>query len=76
MLRNFAICAMAGTIAATAVAAKPNDPPPPAAAVRKLADCRALTDPTDRLACFDREVGALVVKVERKELALVDRATV
>lgn len=56
------------------IAKSPDGAPPPS--VRKLADCRLIAEDAQRLACFDREVGALVDKVATKELAVVDRAEV
>lgn len=44
----------------------------PAALVRVL-DCRALADPTERLACFDREVAMMEQAETAKELVVVDR---
>lgn len=44
----------------------------PAALVRVL-DCRALVDPSERLACFDREVAVMEQAEIAKELVVVDR---
>lgn len=38
-----------------------------------LKNCRAMTDPAARLACFDREVGTMVAATDAGELRIVDR---
>jgi hypothetical protein len=43
------------------------------AAIQALAACRALTDDAARLACFDREAGALLQSVEQKETVVLDQ---
>lgn len=42
----------------------------------KLFECRAITDPTARLACFDREVGAVQAAQESRELVIAERQQV
>lgn len=54
--------------ASSAIAGEPR----PAALVRVL-DCRAVIDPAERLACFDREVAAMEKAESDKELVVVDR---
>jgi hypothetical protein len=46
------------------------------AVVRALATCRGLADDAARLACFDREAGALLQSVEKKETVVLDQAEV
>jgi hypothetical protein len=46
------------------------------AAVRALAGCRAISDSAARLACYDREAGALLQSVEKKETVVLDQAEV
>lgn len=41
----------------------------------KLSACRKLADPTEKLSCYDREVGALEAAVARKDVVVVDRET-
>src|SRR5690349_21100788 len=48
----------------------------PAAAVKALAACRATTDNAQRLACYDREAGALLQSVENKETVVLDQQEV
>lgn len=45
-------------------------------AVARLLACRALTDPAQRLACFDRETGAVSQAIATKDLVVIDRARV
>lgn len=40
---------------------------------RNLVDCRAITDNAERLACYDRSVGALEEAEKKKDLVVVDR---
>lgn len=40
------------------------------------AQCRALSDPAERLACFDRTVAALAAARENGDITLLDRARV
>lgn len=47
-------------------------PQPPLAA---LQSCRAITDDSARLACFDKAVAALDSAVQAKSVVVVDRAT-
>lgn len=41
--------------------------------VDELAACRAITDNSQRLACFDRTAAALVAARDRKDIVVVDR---
>ncbi len=59
--------------AASAPAMAQAEPP---AAIKALAACRALTDDAQRLACFDREAGALVQSVESKQTVVLDQQEV
>ena len=42
-------------------------------ALTRLVDCRALTSPAERLACFDREVAAIDAAEANRELVIMDR---
>jgi hypothetical protein len=48
-------------------------PPPSAASVKAVTDCRALTDPTARLACFDKTVAAMAQAESTGDLMTIDR---
>ena len=54
-------------------AAAPRPAPPQAEVVRELALCRATTDDTQRLACYDRAMGALTTAQEKGDVVVVDR---
>ena len=47
---------------------------PPAAPVKALLACQPLTDPTQRLACYDSAAGAFAKAYEKHEVMVVDRA--
>jgi hypothetical protein len=51
---------------------KPAAPPP---LYQAVVDCRAIADSAERLACFDRTVGAMAQASEAKDLVVVDRET-
>jgi len=44
--------------------------------VRKVIDCRAIVDSTQRLACYDAQVARLDEAATRKEVVVVDQAEV
>jgi hypothetical protein len=71
MIRSAFTATIALALAAPAAAA---DEPP--AAIKALAACRAITDSAQRLACYDREAGALVQSVESKETVVLDKQAV
>lgn len=63
-------------LAATPLAAKDKDKPSaPPALYQAVVDCRTIADSAERLACFDRTVGAMAQASETKELVVVDRET-
>ncbi len=68
---RFVTAAVALTLAAPAIAA---DEPP--AMVRALGACRAIAADAERLACFDREAGALLQSVEKNETVVLDKQAV
>jgi len=68
-----------GAIAALAVLAVPavaKDPPKQSPLVRDLQACRAIADPTERLACYDKQAGALLDAANKGEVAVVDKSEV
>ena len=71
------IAGIALTVLASAPAtAKDKDKPvAPPAIYQAVVDCRALADPAQRLACFDRTVGQMVKAGEAKDLVVLDRET-
>jgi hypothetical protein len=48
----------------------------PPAAIKALSACRTIADNAQRLACYDREAGALVQSVERNETVVLDKQEV
>lgn len=46
----------------------------PPAAFRAVLDCRTVTDPTQRLACYDAKVAALDGATQSNEIVVTDRA--
>ena len=65
-------------LAATAGAsyAAPPKPPGRAELVKELSACRAITDSTERLACFDKTAAALDEAQNKGEVVVVDRRQV
>ncbi len=43
------------------------------AQMQRLLACRDIDQPTERLACFDREIGTTAEAVQRQDLVVVDR---
>lgn len=48
--------------------------PPPV--YQGVLDCRSLAEPTARLACFDKSVAAMADATVKKDLVVIDRATI
>lgn len=48
----------------------------PPAIVKDLFACRDIADDSERLACFDREVGTIQEKQQRKEIVIADQEAV
>lgn len=48
--------------------------PPPA--YQAILDCQKLADPAARLACFDKAVTAMSDATQKKDLVVIDRATI
>lgn len=71
-----AALALAALALAAPLAAKDKDKPatqPPL--YQAVVDCRAIVDSAERLACFDRTVGAMAQASAAKDLVVVDRET-
>lgn len=69
---------IAGVIAAGPVAAQtqPLASAPAPKIFTDVVQCRAITDPAARLACFDRSVGALAAAQQSKDLYVADKEAV
>lgn len=68
-----------GLVAALAVLAVPavaKDPPKQSPLVNALEACRAVADPAQRLACYDKQAGALLDAASKGDVAVVDRSEV
>jgi len=63
-----------GASAAQAQDTGPREAPP--AAFQRTIQCRAVADPQERLACYDREVAALETAERASEIRVVDRQQV
>ena len=63
-------------LAALSVPAIAKDPPKRSPLVDALSACRAIADPTGRLACYDRQAGALLDATSKGDVAVVDKAEV
>lgn len=63
-------------IALLAGPALAKDPPKQSPLVGALEACRAMTDPTQRLACYDKEAGALLAAAQTGDVAVVDKTEV
>jgi hypothetical protein len=65
------VCALVAT--ATAASAAPPVAVGTPAQVQRLMDCRALSEASQRLACFDRESASMATAIQTKNLVFVDR---
>ena len=63
-------------LAALSTSAIAKDPPKTSPLVGALQACRAMTDPAQRLACYDKEAGALLDAAQSGDVAVVDKAEV
>lgn len=74
---TISLAAIGLTVAALPAQAadKDVDGPPPAV-FQAVLDCKALADPTARLACYDKAVGAMDAARSANDLVVTDRATV
>jgi hypothetical protein len=71
-----ALAAVAAVTAGVPLAAQKKDAAPLPEVFAKVLDCRAITDPAERLACFDAAVPKLAEAQESKELRVVSREDV
>lgn len=63
--------AIALAVSSTSLSATAPDALPPA--ITRVIDCRAVTDKDDRLACYDKQVGALAEATSKTEIVVLDR---
>lgn len=63
-------------LAVLSTAAMAKDPPKTSPLVGALQACRAMADSTERLACYDKEAGALLDATQKGDVAVVDKSEV
>lgn len=63
-------------LAVLSTAAMAKDPPRQSPLVGALQACQAITDAGQRLACYDREAGALLAATSKGDVAVVDKSEV
>ena len=63
-------------LAALAVPASAKDPPKQSPLVGALQSCRAISDAAERLACYDKQAGALLDATSKGDVAVVDKSEV
>jgi hypothetical protein len=73
MRKALVLGGVAGLLAATGVQARDLAPAAPPAIVQGLLACRSISDPAQRLACYDRQSGAVAQAIEKKDLVMIDR---
>ncbi len=59
-----------------AIAASAADPAPRPQLFAKLVECRSVSDPAQRLACYDTQVSALDAAEKKKDVVMMDRQQV
>ncbi len=64
-----------GALAAPAAARNKDVSTPPPPVFQAVLDCKSVADPAERLACYDRTVGAMATAREAKDLVIADRET-
>lgn len=62
------------SIASVSVQAAPQRQQPRPEIFTDLLQCRAMTDDAQRLACFDRQVGAMEAASQRDEVVILDKS--
>ncbi|PLK27272.1 hypothetical protein [Novosphingobium sp. TH158] len=72
------LCAAALVALAAPALAKDKEEPgtAPPATYQAVLDCQKITDAAARLACFDRSVTAMADATQKKDVVVIDRATI
>ena len=68
------LAATVAMIVAVPAAGKDRDPPRKSPLISAISACRQISDPAQRLACFDKTSGELVAATEKGDVSVVDRA--
>ena len=63
-------------LAALSTSTLAKEPPKTSPLVGALQTCRALADPAERLACYDKEAGALLDATQKGDVPVVDKSEV
>lgn len=76
MIRSLIFAGLALLAASSPAAASDDQEPAPTPAVfQAVLDCEKVSEPQERLACFNRTVAALAAASRNRELAVFDRST-
>jgi hypothetical protein len=67
------VSAVAALLVAGAAVARDPAPAPPPAIVQGLLACRGVTDSAQRLACYDRQSGAVAEAIEKRDIVVIDK---
>ncbi|MEM7690532.1 MAG: hypothetical protein AAF291_16070 [Pseudomonadota bacterium] len=73
MFRPLVVAGLASLALTSAASAQDSDELASSPLVDKLATCTAITDNAERLACFDREVGAFVGAANEGDVKVVEK---
>ena len=74
MRKCWLIAGGGAAVFATSTMAKPLPPTAPPAAVQSLLACRSVTEPAQRLACYDRAAQGFADAMVKKEVVVIDKA--
>ena len=73
MRQIFVISGLLALLLTTDAAAREAPAGPPPALVQGLLACRTISDPMQRLACYDRQSNAVASAIEKKDLVVIDK---
>jgi hypothetical protein len=73
MRRAVLVSGLVAFLAASGATAGDTPAGPPPAIVQGLLACRSITDPAQRLACYDRASGAVAQAIQKRDLVMIDR---
>jgi hypothetical protein len=73
MRQIFVISGLLAFFLTTGATARQAPAGPPPAIVQGLLACRAISEPTQRLACYDRQSNAVASAIEKKDLVVIDK---
>ena len=76
MMKAAYLCAGLALLVTPALAKDAKKPMPRSEFLQKVVDCRAITDATQRLACYDAEVARLDEAAAKNEVYMVDKQQV